>query len=61
MTDAEKIADYDRLVELLEDRIALEKNYRKKNAPFATIEFVRADAYVAVVKLILGIGVLPGL
>jgi hypothetical protein len=59
MTDAEKIAEYDRLVELLEDRVALEMNYHKKNASFDAIQFVRADAYVAVVNLILGVDALP--
>ena len=61
MTDAEKVAEYDRLVEILKDRIALEKNYRKNNAGFDAIQFVRADAYAAVVKLIMGMKALPGL
>jgi hypothetical protein len=61
MTDAEKLAEYDQLVELLTDRVALEKHYRKNNAGFDTIQFVRADAYAAVVKLIIGIDALPGL
>jgi hypothetical protein len=58
MTDAEKLAEYDRLVELLEDRIALEKHFRKKRASLQTIQDVRVDAYLEVVKLIIGVDVL---
>lgn len=61
MTDAEKIAEYDRLVELLKDRIALEKHYRKRKASYKTIQDVRVDAYLAVVHLIIGVGALPGI
>ncbi len=60
MTDAEKLTDYDRLVELLEDRIKLEKHFRKKRASRQTIQAVRIDAYLEVVKLIIGVDVLPG-
>jgi hypothetical protein len=59
MTDAEKLADYDRLVKLLEDRIKLEKYYREHEASFQTINDVRAHAYLEVVKLIIGVAVLP--
>ena len=59
MTDAEKIAEYDRLVELLKDRIALEKHYRERKASFKTIQDVRVDAYLAVVHLIMGVDALP--
>jgi len=59
MTDAQKLAEYDRLVELLEDRIKLENHYREKRASFQTIDAVRIDAYLEVVKLIIGVDVLP--
>jgi hypothetical protein len=58
MTDAEKLADYDRLVELLQDRINLEKHYRERKASSQTIQSVRIDAYLEVVKLIIGVDVL---
>jgi len=62
MTQAQKAAIYDQLVQLLHDRIELEKHYRQKNmgavATFDTIEAVRTDAYKAVVELILGSDVL---
>jgi hypothetical protein len=58
MTDAEKLAEYDRLVELLEDRIKLEKHFRRKRASIQTINAVRVEAYLEVVKLIIGVDVL---
>jgi hypothetical protein len=58
MTDAEKLADYDRLIELLNDRIALEKTFRRKKYRDA-VQSVRAEAYRDIVVLILGAGALP--
>ena len=59
MTDTEKIAEYDRLVELLEDRIKLEKHYRKNESSYDTIQSVRVETYLEVVKLIIGVDALP--
>jgi DNA modification methylase len=52
MTDAEKIAEYDRPVELLEDRIKLEEHFHKKRRdclgvlpqfPANSVDFILAD------------------
>lgn len=59
MTDAEKLADYDKLVELLKDRIALEKHHRRNRAGSQTIQELRADAYEAVIIRVLGAQSLP--
>jgi hypothetical protein len=53
MTDAEKIADYDRIVEIVRDQIALEKHMRRKNNG-AGIEFIRADAYGHILDVLVG-------
>jgi len=58
LTDAEKIAEYGRLVELLKDRIKLEKFYRKKKSSDQTMQSVRVETYLDVVKLIIGANVL---
>jgi hypothetical protein len=60
MTDAEKLAEYDRLVELLNERIALEQHVCNTKNDFDAIQFVRAEAYRDVVELIFGGHVLPG-
>jgi hypothetical protein len=54
MSDAEKARIFDRLVELLRDRLSLEKHYRDTSMGSSTIDVVRIDAYEAVVKMILG-------
>ena len=53
MTDAEKIADYDRIVEIVRDQIALEKHESKYNAG-ADIQFIRADAYGHILDVLVG-------
>ena len=58
MTDAEKITEYDQLVELLKDRVALEIHYRKTGMAYDTIQQVRTDAYEAIVHLVLGVDAL---
>lgn len=40
MTEAQKAAKYDQLVELLRERIELEMHYREKNTDFGTIQTV---------------------
>jgi hypothetical protein len=60
MTDQEKIAAYDTIADLIEDRIALEKNHRKNGQNGNTfICEVRADAFNAVVRLYAGRDALP--
>lgn len=54
MTDAQKVAEYDRLVALLKDRIDLERHYRQEGFPGSTIDQVCIDAYRAVLELIFG-------
>lgn len=58
MTDAQKAAKYDQLVQLLRERIELEKYYVDKNMDVAAtdgaIQLVRTDGYKAVVEVILG-------
>lgn len=59
MTDAEKLADYERVVEIIRDQMSLEKFYHKKNADWSTIEFIRADAYKNIVDVVIGVHTLP--
>jgi hypothetical protein len=47
-------------VELLEDRMKLEKYYRNSKASPQTIQSVRIDAYLDVVKLITGVDIRLG-
>lgn len=58
MTDAEKIAAYDKLTELLEDRLALEAYFHSTSATDAAIDSVRLSAYSDLVNLIYGRGAL---
>ncbi len=56
MSDAEKTRKYDELVELLQDRLALEKHYCVEGLPRSTIDAVHIDGYEAVVRLVFGRG-----
>jgi len=58
-TDSEKVKKYDELLGLLKDRVALEQHLRAGGQPPDAIAFVRADAYAAVVYMILGPDTLP--
>ena len=59
MTDAEKLADYDRLVELLQRPDQPRKNtYRERKASSRSNPVRAHDAYLEVVKLIIGVNVL---
>ena len=54
MSDADKLAAYERVVEIIEDALSLERHYRRKRKSFETIEFVRADAYKNIVDRVMG-------
>jgi hypothetical protein len=58
MTDAQKIADYDRIVEIIDDQIALEKHQVKNNMRPEGIQFSRADAYRHIVVAVKGVDIL---
>jgi hypothetical protein len=51
---AEKLACYDRVVEILQDRLALERHRRRGWASFDAILSVREDAYIDLVRAVLG-------
>ena len=57
MTGAQKIADYDRIVEIIDDQMALEKHQVQRNVRFDGIQFSRADAYRHIVVAAKGIDV----
>ncbi len=57
MTDATKLAVYDRIVGLIEDQIKLEKHQREHNAELRDIEFQRADTYRHIVMTVFGIDI----
>ena len=62
MTITEQKAQiYDELLDLLKDRVALEEHFRAEGKSENAIQSVRADAYAAVVNLILGPNALPGI
>jgi hypothetical protein len=61
MTDSEKAKVYDRIFELLQDRVALEKFMRSQGNFGDPITFLRADAYGATVVFVLGRDALPGI
>lgn len=52
MSDAKKLADYDRIVQIVREEIALEKHMRERNVGPDGIEFIRADAYEHIVDLV---------
>jgi|CZKL01.1.fsa_nt_gi hypothetical protein len=54
MTDAEKIAKYDRIVEIINDAIALEKYHRETGAHPSAIPQTRTHAYQKIFELITG-------
>jgi hypothetical protein len=57
MTDAQKLADYDRIVEIIDDQMALEKHQIKRNVSSEGIQFSRADAYRHIVVAVKGIDI----
>ena len=60
MTDAEKLADYERVIEIIKDEMSLEEFYVKEKKSWGTIEFIRADAYKNIVDVMIGIHKLAG-
>jgi len=54
MTDAEKITEYDRIVQIVRDQIALEKHMRERNSASDGIQFFRADAYGHILDVLIG-------
>jgi hypothetical protein len=61
MTDKEKLADYERVLEIVDDEIKLEELYVGQRKGWAAIEFVRADAYKRIVDVLMGVHSLPAL
>jgi hypothetical protein len=57
MTDAQKIADYDRIVEIIDDQMALEKHQIKQDVNFDGMQFSRADAFRQIVIAAKGIDI----
>lgn len=58
MNDADKLAAYERVVEIIRDALALEKHFAEQGAEYGTIESLRLDAYRNVVGALFGTGVL---
>jgi hypothetical protein len=56
--DAEKLACHERVIEILEDRLALERHMRRNKASDEAILFAREDAYVNLVRAVLGLDAL---
>ncbi len=54
MTDAEKIAEYDRIVEIVRDQMTLEEHMRRRNVASDGIQFIRADAFGHILKVLVG-------
>jgi hypothetical protein len=59
MTEMEKLADYERVMEIVEDERKLEEFYVGQRKGWAAIEFVRADAYKRIVNVLVGVHTLP--
>jgi hypothetical protein len=57
MTDAQKLADYDRIIEIIEDQVALEKHQIEQDGNFDGMQFSRADAYRHIVVAVKGIDI----
>jgi hypothetical protein len=61
MTEAEKLADYERMVQIIRDALALEKYYAQEGKDWQEIEFLRSDAYKNIVDAVFGMDVLHDL
>lgn len=59
MSDAEKVAVYDRMMVVVRDAIALEQNCVRKHDPVSVIEFNRAEAFKRIVETVIGLNALP--
>jgi len=53
-SDAEKLSCFDRVLEILRDRMALEVHMRGRNATFQEILYAREDAYCNLVTAVMG-------
>lgn len=54
MTDAEKLSDYQRIVEIIEEQLALQRHLRQKRANFEQVQFSQVDAYSHIVDIVAG-------
>jgi len=54
MTDAEKLATYERVLEIIRDQMSLEKFYVQEKRDWGAIEFIRADAYKRITDAVIG-------
>lgn len=58
MTDAEKIAHYDRVAEIVANQITLEKHLRRESRSLSNIEFSRSEAYRQIVDVVVAVDTL---
>ena len=58
MSEAEKLEKYARIVEIIEDRIALERHFIRVKRGSDAIQFMRADAYSNIVDAVFAPGTL---
>jgi hypothetical protein len=58
MADPEKLARYERVLEIIRDALALEKYYAQEGKDWEAIEFLRCDAYKNIVDAVFGPDVL---
>lgn len=54
MTDAEKLAAYERIMGIIRDAIALEQSCVAKRDPVVVIDFNRADTFKRIVETEMG-------
>jgi hypothetical protein len=54
MTTEEKLACFERVLEIMKDRVALEMHMRGRNATFQEILYAREDAFTNLVSAVLG-------
>jgi hypothetical protein len=58
MSDAEELADYERIVEIIRAQMALEQHQQQlPDATFEEIEFGRVDADRQIVQLVTGVDI----
>jgi hypothetical protein len=61
MTDDEKLAHFERMVQIIRDALSLEKYCAQKGKSWEEIEFLRSDAYKNIVDATFGSDVLHDL
>ena len=59
MTDGEKIAEYEQIMSIVRDAIALEQNCVARKESVSAIDFNRAEAFKRIVETVLGVDALP--